>query len=135
ARPGRYRVKIDLVHEHVRWFDCGISAEVDVVPVRRVAIIGQPAPVLAAFESAPELEPVLVQPGAAVPSTGDDFEYAPGLRSYLLDAAPARGIPLALTAARRTVSLLRIARSAQSGRPLRTLPRGGTDFLESLARC
>jgi hypothetical protein len=32
SAPGRYELEIDLVHEHVRWFDCGVRIEVDVAP-------------------------------------------------------------------------------------------------------
>lgn len=34
---GRYGFEIDLVHEHVRWFECGVALEVDVLPKRRAA--------------------------------------------------------------------------------------------------
>ena len=34
--PGRYRLDVDLVHEHVRWFDCGCRLRVDVVPAPRL---------------------------------------------------------------------------------------------------
>ena len=30
ADPGRYLLEIDVVHEHVRWFDQGAEAEIDV---------------------------------------------------------------------------------------------------------
>jgi inositol phosphorylceramide mannosyltransferase catalytic subunit len=30
--PGRYRLHLDLVHEHVRWLEAGLDVRVDVVP-------------------------------------------------------------------------------------------------------
>jgi inositol phosphorylceramide mannosyltransferase catalytic subunit len=32
AEPGRYGLQLDLVHEHVRWLNAGISVTIDVVP-------------------------------------------------------------------------------------------------------
>lgn len=36
-REGRYVLEVDLVHEHVRWFECGVTVEVDVLPSRSTA--------------------------------------------------------------------------------------------------
>ena len=37
--PGPWTLEVDLVHEHVRWFDQPIRAEVEVLPARRVAVV------------------------------------------------------------------------------------------------
>ena len=37
--PGRYTLEVDLVHEHVRWFDRSLRAEVTVEPRRLVAVL------------------------------------------------------------------------------------------------
>jgi hypothetical protein len=34
-RPGRYELEVDVVHEHVRWFGCGVRLGVDVTAIRR----------------------------------------------------------------------------------------------------
>jgi hypothetical protein len=34
-RPGAYELEVDLVHEHVRWFDCGVRLRLDVCATRR----------------------------------------------------------------------------------------------------
>src|SRR3954447_5442971 len=38
-RPGRHTLAVDLLHEGVRWFECPATADVDVLPTRRVAIV------------------------------------------------------------------------------------------------
>jgi hypothetical protein len=37
--PGRWTLEVDLVHEHVRWFDRPVEAELDVAPSRLVAVL------------------------------------------------------------------------------------------------
>ncbi|HZT45933.1 MAG TPA: hypothetical protein VFA24_07100 [Gaiellaceae bacterium] len=37
--PGRWTLEVDLVHEHVRWFDRPVRVEVDVEPSRLVAVL------------------------------------------------------------------------------------------------
>ena len=44
SRPGRYRLSVDLVHEHVRWFGGPIEWPVEVPPARRVALVGRGKP-------------------------------------------------------------------------------------------
>ena len=61
-RPGRYRLEVDLVHEHVRWFGASVELEVDVQAGRRLAVAGTAEAVgrvLARLtEDRPELEPI-----------------------------------------------------------------------------
>jgi hypothetical protein len=37
-RPGRHRLEIDMVHEHVRWFECPVVLQVDVEGDDRMAL-------------------------------------------------------------------------------------------------
>jgi hypothetical protein len=37
-RPGRHRLEIDMVHEHVRWFECPVTLQVDVEGDNGVAL-------------------------------------------------------------------------------------------------
>jgi hypothetical protein len=61
--PGLYTLEIDLVHEHVRWFERPLRVEAEVLPQRLVAVLDPGSldgllAVLAALE--PEEEPVVV---------------------------------------------------------------------------
>jgi hypothetical protein len=64
--PGgdRFRsLEIDLVHEHVRWFGKSIEVTVEVVPRRRIALLGsgeRVAEVLRALLVVPIVEPVIL---------------------------------------------------------------------------
>jgi hypothetical protein len=63
AEPGRWTLELDLVHEHVRWFERPVPAEVEVAPRRLVAVLdpGTLDGLLAALETLePEEEPVVV---------------------------------------------------------------------------
>jgi hypothetical protein len=64
--PGVFRLVIDLVHEHVRWFGREVEAMVEVVPAPRVALVGDPTLVLKAIEELLEggkpVEPVILDP-------------------------------------------------------------------------
>ncbi len=106
ARPGRYRLELDLLHEHVRWFGVGVETEVDVRPRRRIALIGQGDPLEAELDRLllePELEPVIVVRGEELQPQRHGHPRIPGLRDYLLagveDAPKAR---LLATLAART---------------------------------
>ena len=63
AEPGEHRLEVDLVHEHVRWFDCGLKLAV-VVSARRVVLVAgrsdRIASVLDALALTPEVDPVIV---------------------------------------------------------------------------
>ena len=119
-RPGRYRVELDLVHEHVQWFGVGVELELDVVARRRVALIGSGEALtdeLDRLQLEPELEPVLVR-GSETP-VSPDWEHPlipdPGdiLLAGLLRAPRWR---LALTLPLRTRAL---TRRAARRRPVR----------------
>jgi hypothetical protein len=66
AAAGAFRLVIDLVHEHVRWFGCELEAMIEVVPAPRVALVGEPALVQKAIEELLEggkpVEPVILDP-------------------------------------------------------------------------
>ncbi len=129
GEAGRHRLAIDLVHEHVRWFDCEVSLDVQVAPRRRLAAFGLEEgdlPLLA--ERAPELEAVVLcrdPDGLRGRYAG---ETAPSAETYLLDGLPptrAAALPFAL----RAVRLLWNTRR----RRWSSLPGGADAFLEALA--
>ena len=123
AQPGRYRLSVDLVHEHVRWFGKGVEWEVDVVPAQRVALIGRGEALeetLDRIHLEPELEPVVL----------------PSLSAYLLAGIEGSIGPLELAKlATRTAKLQRRARHARRGKPHAPLPDGVEECVLILARC
>jgi hypothetical protein len=129
--PGRYRLEVDLVHEHARWFGCTVARELTIERAPRVAIVGASEELLARLaEQAPAFEPLVL---ASTPPPRYGPAQAPDLRPYLLDGTRhgrRRDFPLL---AARTASLLRAARRLRSGDPVRPLLRGGQQFLEALA--
>jgi hypothetical protein len=134
---GRYRLRLDLVHEHICWFECGVEREVEVAQRLRVALAGADAAVEWALEQlaeeAPELEPLRLSSDPCPPQFGP--ERAPDLRAYLLEGtAPGRlrDVRVFLT---RSWTLVRATRKLQVGVPARPLLRGGQGFLDELATC
>jgi hypothetical protein len=133
-QPGRYRVEIDLIHEHVRWFDVGVSFEVLVEPRRQIAVIGGEEAVTEVaqlLEAVPELEPVVIRPFG--PTGPDGYAEEWGVREYLLGAAPTNRAAFILTVAARTFRLAVAVGAMRVGRKP-SLPRSGTEFLTALRR-
>ena len=88
-RPGRWTLEVDLVHEHVRWFDRAVRVEVEVLPARRRR---RPRPgTLEGLARAcsttldPEDEPVVVSDAARSSSAS-----SPGRIARLEDAGASR---------------------------------------------
>jgi hypothetical protein len=129
-RPGRYRLRLDLVEEHVRWFGCTVECDVAVERQARVALVGDDveAALGALTEERPEAEPLVLTTRPA-PLHGPP--QAPDLREFLLHDTRrgARDLPVV---ARRTAELLAAARARRRGRPVRPLLRGGEEFLAAL---
>jgi hypothetical protein len=124
--PGRYRVEIDLVHEHVRRFALGVGFDVVVVPAERVVVFGSEA-VPRLLELAPEIDPIVLRPSPA--SRPDAYPEAPDLHAYLLDGLPQRRAGLLAGAFWRSARLAAAARGVGPA-----LPRGGDDFLTAVRR-
>lgn len=139
VRPGRYTLDLDLVHEHVRWFNCGLSWTFHVSPRHRVAVIGRGVQLDHALDQIhlqPELEPLLVERDASV--THEQFGHArsPGLGGYLLDGIDGQIGPVALARlVSRTAKLIHQAHRMRAHRPGTPLPRGAGECLEALASC
>jgi len=123
-QPGRYGVEIDLVHEHVRWFGCAIACEIEVLPRRRIAVLGDVEGTAEVLSVAPEVELVELVAGDELPSRAHGYPAVPGLRSYLAE-----------TPFLRVPRLLARAWSMRAGRFARPLPRGAQAFLEEVAGC
>jgi hypothetical protein len=129
CEPGRYRVEIDLVHEHVRWLGVGVHADVVVRPPRRVVFLGAAAGRAVApqlLEAIPEIEPVLLR--SAPSCRPDGYPEAHDLHSYLLGDTPRHRTGLIAAALWRTLRLTAAARRRSPA----GLPRGGDDFLAAL---
>ena len=133
--PGRYRVEIDLIHEHVRWFGVGVSCAVLVRPRRLVAAIGDEAAIRGVarlLETVPELELVALRRSPAEAPAG--YAEAVDGRSYLFDAAPRLKPAFSAVLAWRSLRLVLAALAVRRGREPR-LPRGGDEFLGVLRAC
>jgi hypothetical protein len=128
--PGRYRIEIDLVHEHVRWLDAAVSTDVLVRKRHRVVLFAGAAaasvvvPVL--LESIPELEPIVL---SSAPTTRPDrYPEAPDLHAFLLGDPPQHRGGVVAAVLWRTLRLKAAASRAGRAR----LPRGGDEFLDAL---
>jgi hypothetical protein len=125
AEPGRYRIAIDLVQEHVRWLGVPVGCDVIVRPRRRLAVAGPDdavAGLTRLLEEIPELELVRLRRTPATAPAG--YPEAPDCRAYLFDDAP-RG-RLGFVAALLWRSLrLRIG----------PVPRRAAPFVEGLRGC
>jgi hypothetical protein len=130
ARSGRFRLEIDLVHEHVRWFGRPVVADVDVEPRRRIAIVGgddAAKDVLRLLERHPEVEPVLVARDDELPWEPPGHDRVPGVRSYLFGGDPDQpgSLTLGATVLRRGLALVRG----------KNLSPGAASFLDALVSC
>ena len=89
AVQGRYRVSVDLIQEHVRWFGAGDGCEVEVQKQRRIVVTGDDeavADVAAVLALLPELEIVRLR---RTPSAGPGgYREVRDYRGYLFDGAP-----------------------------------------------
>jgi hypothetical protein len=89
AAQGRYRVGVDLIQEHVKWFEAGDHCKVEVQKQRRIAVTGDDQTVghvAAILGVLPELEIVRLR---RTPSVGPNgYREAPDYRGYLFDGAP-----------------------------------------------
>jgi hypothetical protein len=89
ANPGRHRIQIDLIQQHVGWFGAGDGCDVDVQQQRRIAVVGDDeavTEVAAVLGVLPELEIVRLR---RTPSAGPDgYHEARDYRGYLFDGTP-----------------------------------------------
>jgi hypothetical protein len=138
-RPGPLRLELDLVHEHVRRFDCAVTWTVEVLPRQRIAVIGRSEQLEDALDRIhlqPWQEPLVVEQGATI--TAERFGNAriPGLGGYLLEGIEGRIGPVELLRlTSRTIKLLRRARRLHAGRATAPLPLGAEECLLGLSGC
>jgi hypothetical protein len=133
--PGEYRVEIDVIHEHVRWFGATVDFTAFVRPRRRIAVVGDDAQlgsVAQLLETIPELELVALRRSPT--DLPDGFPEAADARQYLFDEAPRSRPAFMVTLAWRSLRLITEAMAFRLGRPPR-LPRLGGEFLCALASC
>ena len=101
--PGRYRVEIDLVQEHVGAFSESLVVDVVVVPQRRIAVLGDDdavARVAPVLEEIPEVEIVRLRRSPSIDPDG--YAEAEDARPYLFDDAPTGRLGFAATALLRS---------------------------------
>ncbi len=112
---GPWLLELDLVHEHVRWFGCGVRLPIEVKPLRRVAIVGGDerrlrAVAVAVADLLPGVEPLLLADDPAGAAERVGYPAAPNARDQILggEAGRARiatrGAQLIATAAARRSS-------------------------------
>ena len=92
--PGLYTLEIDLVHEHVRWFERGVSSTINVRCRERVAVIARAErmpELVADLRLRPEVEPVVVLRDPSDRAAYGDYESVAGLRGYLLSGSERAG--------------------------------------------
>jgi hypothetical protein len=122
VEAGRHRLDVDLVHEHVRWFDRPLRIELTIRRRRRVLVAGRAPGLQEALDTialVPEVEPLLLlEPGEP------DFGHArvDGIGPYLFGPSGLDG-PRALGRALRLVQ-----RARRGGDP----PAGTGALVEAL---
>ena len=94
-RAGAWVLELDLVHEHVRWFGCGLRLPIDVTPLRRVALLGGDEERLrdvavAVADLLPGVEPVLLADDPAGAAERIGYPTAPNARGEILDGGAGR---------------------------------------------
>jgi hypothetical protein len=124
---GRWTLSVDLVHEHVRWFDRPLRVEVDVLPQRVAAVLdpGSLDGLLAALATLdPEEEPVVVtdRPGELARGfagrIASDIEGSGAARLVVPDELVREGRRRPLIAAVAAARRLGIPAQTSSGEPL-----------------
>jgi len=136
---GPLRLEIDLVHEHVRWFNCPVRCDVVVRPRSAVAVMGEPSRVdqaLDAIALLPALEPRLLEPDAELDVERFGHERLPGYRNYVL-AGLERSHRAAVLGSILTRSgrLMLAASAMRRARRPRFVPADVADSLSRLAAC
>lgn len=134
---GPHALVLDLLHEHVRWFGCELSLQVDVAPALCVAILADEAAAAAAAaalaEVAPSVRPLVLAPAPARVTQLQGYAAAQDARSYVLGTGAARGRLFGTAGAvARASALVGDAALRRAGRRPRFAAHGGTVFLEGL---
>jgi len=138
-RPGRWRLELDLVHEHRRWFGCTTCRDVDVLEGRRLAILhtgptdGVRAELQRLAHADPELEPVLLTTAPEQLRGWYAGLVALSPERYLLAGLPARRWGAALLVAARAGRVLSLAWATRRGRRGAGAPPEIAEFLDVLA--
>lgn len=124
AEPGPHVLEVDLVHEHVRWFERPLRLEVAVARPRRVLVVGAPGGLYEALDTialVPEVEPVLV---VEPEEPGLGHVRVDGLGRYLFGPSGMDGLPAVHRA-------LRLVLRTRRGRPV---PEGARTLVDALRR-
>lgn len=114
AKPGRYELELDILHEGARWFGVGASIGVEVRSQQQIALVATPArapEVLSELDVAPHVEPVVILRDATDRSTYGDLGSVSGPRSHLLGGGERSG-RLATTARLAARTFVLIGRAA-----------------------
>jgi hypothetical protein len=129
AEQGAYRLSIDLVHEHVRWFGSALKTDVEVRARRLLAVHG-PVELDGLTELEPGLEPLVLAREPAQTRARYAGQVAQSVEHYLLDGLPSGRLGAAATLLARTARLRRSARRVRRG----GRAEHASEFLEPLAR-
>ena len=88
AEPGAYTLRLDLVHDDVRWFGGHVAVAVEVLSPRAVAVIARPERVpdlVSGLRLRPEVEPIVILRDSSDRRLYGDYRAAEGLRGHLLE--------------------------------------------------
>ena len=133
---GRHVLVLDLLHEHVRWFGCDVSAPVEIRPALCVALLGDDdrlarKAAAALAETAPDVRPLVLSAAPAETTEAYGYGAAPEARPYVLGhgTGGARG---AAGAIGRSGALAGDAALRRLGRRPRFAAATGAAFLDGL---
>lgn len=133
---GSHVLVLDLLHEHVRWFDCETSAPVEVLPALCVALLGENEETAtwaaaALAEVAPDVRPLVLTGSPAQSSEAHGYDAARDVRAYVLGNGRT-GVRALAGAVGRAGALLADAGLQRVGRRPRLAASSGTAFLDGL---
>jgi hypothetical protein len=129
--PGAWVLELDLVHEHFRWFDCGLRLPVKVTPLHRVGVTGADEERLRAAAGSvvdllPGVEPLILVSDGNGAASRVGYHVKPDAFQFIVGSAPsAPRMRIALRAAG-----LVVAAGARRGG---LMPRLGTEPLDGLS--
>lgn len=134
---GRHTLVLDLLHEHVRWFGCEVSASVEVRPALCLAILGEDEDAATAAaatlaEVAPSVRPLLLSGEPERTTELHGYRAAPDARSYVLSSGGGGSVRATAGALARGAALLGDAALLRAGVRARLAAPRGTDYLDAL---
>ena len=132
--PGLHTLVLDLLHEHVRWFECETSALVEIRPALCLAILGEDEEAATAAaatlaEIAPSVRPLVLSAAPERTTELHGYRAAPDARSYVLDSGAGGTVRATAGALARGAALLGDAALLRTGARARLSAPRGTAYL------